>query len=100
MNIAIMRKKAGLTQQALAEALSVNIGTVGNWEREDTFPDADQIWNCAHILGCSPNDILGWKNETLSPDEVRIVEAFRAADSRGRENILLMAEHEANRGGK
>lgn len=58
-----LRKKAGYTQKQLAEALGADLKTVGNWERGKTIMSIEQIWNCALILGCSPNDICGWPKE-------------------------------------
>lgn len=55
-----LRKASKMTQLELAQSISVDIKTIGNWERGETVPDAEQIWNCAEALGCTPNDILGW----------------------------------------
>lgn len=62
MNLCLkqIRKENGISQGDLAKRLSVDIKTVGNWERGKTIPDAEQVWNCAVALGCSPNDICGW----------------------------------------
>lgn len=62
MNLCLktIRKENGISQADLAKRLSVDIKTVGNWERGKTIPDAEQVWNCAVVLGCSPNDICGW----------------------------------------
>lgn len=92
-----IRIKAGLTQAQLATKVNVVTQTVGNWERGETEPNVAQVWDCAEALGCTPNDILGWKKETLSPDELRLIEMFRLSDPRGRDNLLHMADHEARR---
>lgn len=55
-----LRKAANMTQQELAKTLSVDIKTVGNWERGETIPNAEQLWDCAVALNCSPSDLLGW----------------------------------------
>lgn len=62
MNLCLkqIRKENGMSQAELAKRLGVDIKTVGNWERGKTIPDAEQVWNCAVALGCSPNDICGW----------------------------------------
>lgn len=61
-----LRKKAGYTQKQLAEALGADLKTVGNWERGKTIMSIEQIWNCALLLDCSPNDICGWPSEKKS----------------------------------
>lgn len=99
LNIKAMRKKAGLTQSELADAVGVNLSTVGNWERLVTCPDAEQVWNCAVALGCTPNDILDWNgNEpetcngtALSVEECEIVDCYRQSTDQWRQNIAMTA---------
>lgn len=99
LNIRNMRKKAGLTQTDLAEAIGVNLSTVGNWERLVTCPDAEQVWNCAVALGCTPNDILGWyedhpredNGERLTSEEREIVGCYRQSTPQWRQNISMTA---------
>ena len=62
-----VRRDAGVTQQQLADALGVSLATVGNWERGVTYPDAEQVWRCAEVLGCTPNDIFGWTSRGDGP---------------------------------
>lgn len=99
LNIRSMRKKAGLTQTDLAEAIGVNLSTVGNWERLVTCPDAEQVWNCAVALGCTPNDILGWyedhpregSGERLTSEEREIVGCYRESTPQWKQNISMTA---------
>lgn len=69
-----LRKASKMTQLELAQAISVDIKTIGNWERGETVPDAEQVWNCAEALGCTPNDILGWHQSHAS--ETTLEDAF------------------------
>ena len=57
------RKENGYSQADLADALNVDIKTVGNWERGKTLPDIEQLWKCAKVLHTDPNDLLGWYEE-------------------------------------
>ena len=95
LNIRAMRKKAGMTQADLAEAMGVNLSTVGNWEREITVPDAEQIWNCAVALGCTPNDLLGWEpddsREEMTLDERTVLEDYRQSSPAWQQNIATTA---------
>lgn len=103
LNIRNMRKSAGLTQAELAECMGVNLSTIGNWERLVTCPDAEQIWNCAVALGCTPNDILGWyedhpregSGELLTPEEREIVDCYRESAPQWRQNIAMTARSAA-----
>ena len=49
-NIKIAREEKGLTQDALAERLSVTRQAVSNWENEKTQPDIDTLHQIAGIL--------------------------------------------------
>lgn len=47
------RTKAGLTQQALADALGISRVSVTQWEGDTTKPDGDNIQRLPEILGGS-----------------------------------------------
>lgn len=95
LNIRAMRKRAGMTQADLAAAMGVNLSTIGNWEREITIPDVEQIWNCAVALGCTPNDLLGWEPregmEEMTLDERDVLDAYRQSSTAWRKNIAQTA---------
>ena len=97
MNLYIreMRKKANKTQRDLANEIDVNLSTVGNWERNITVPDAEQIWNCAIALGCSPNDLLGWDAETLTfrdPNQQRLNDCYENMNEKGQATLVSVAQ--------
>ena len=100
-NLKRMRKLADVTQKELAAALDVNLSTIGNWERGVTYPDAEQIWNCAEILGCTPNDILGWYEthpnnaEINDPYEKELVCCYRDSTTQRKASILQTARDAA-----
>ena len=91
-----IRKKLHLSQSKFAEAVGVSMRTVGSWERGESFPNAEQVWNCALALGCSPNEILSWdesdrSHEPLSDDEQEIVDNYRKSTPQWRQNIAMTA---------
>ena len=57
-NIARLRKKLGLTQDALAEKLYVSNKTVSKWERGAGFPEITQLPRLARVLGVSVDELL------------------------------------------
>ncbi|MBQ4400971.1 MAG: helix-turn-helix transcriptional regulator [Synergistaceae bacterium] len=59
-----LRKKAGLTQEELAEAIGVHSVTVSQWESDTYLPKTQNIKALAKALGVPENDLL---NDT-SPD--------------------------------
>lgn len=101
MKLAIqqLRKKLHISQTEFAERVGVSLRTVGSWERGESVPNADQVWNCAVALGCTPNDILGWhedrahekSSERLTSEEREIVGCYRESTPQWRQNIAMTA---------
>ena len=61
-NIALYRKRAGLTQAALAEKLNYTDKAVSKWERGESIPDVLTLANLARELGITVNDLLADPN--------------------------------------
>lgn len=57
-NIASLRKKKGMTQAELAEALNYSDKSVSKWERGDGIPDILVINKIAELFGVTVNDII------------------------------------------
>lgn len=55
-----IRKQSRVSQEELAKRIGVSARAIGAWERGENSPNAEQVWNCAVALGCTPNDICGW----------------------------------------
>ena len=45
------RRQRGLTQEQWGELLGVTGATVGNWERGDSYPDAQELSRIVSICG-------------------------------------------------
>ena len=65
-----LRKKAGLTQEQLAEMLNINHNSVSRWETDDLTPNARNIKALAKALGVSETDLL---NEPVSDSQEWII---------------------------
>jgi len=57
----MLREKAGLTPQEVADKMGVTIYTVYSWERGHTFPQVEQLLLLANVLGLK-------STRTLLPD--------------------------------
>ena len=57
-NIQKLRKKKGLTQEALVEKLYVTNKTVSKWERGAGYPEITQLASIAKILDTTVDDLL------------------------------------------
>ena len=63
--IRLFRKKAGLTQEQLAESLDVSFQAVSSWENEVYLPDVERLTKIAECLGIGVNRLL---EETKLPE--------------------------------
>ena len=61
--ILLLRKKAGLSQESLAEKLNVTRQTVSNWELGQTTPDILQAKELSKIFNVSLDDLTNNKLE-------------------------------------
>ena len=68
-NLTRCRRAAGLTQEALAEALGVSRQAVGKWEAGAAYPEAEKLPPLADMLHCSLDALLRGAEEPESAAE-------------------------------
>lgn len=101
LRIKELRKELHISQTDFAESIGVSLRTVGSWERGESIPNAEQIWNCAIVLGCTPNDILGWYEthpnnaEIHDPYEKELICCYRDSTTQRKASILQTARDAA-----
>ncbi len=61
-----LRKKNGLSQEALAEKLGISRQAVSKWERGEASPDIDNIVSLAKLYDISVDELLGLKKPDVS----------------------------------
>lgn len=76
------RKECGLTQEQLAEKISVTKSRVSNWEQGINRPDADIIGNICRALHVSPSDLLDvhLTDDELTVHEKKVIKAYRSKE--------------------
>ena len=63
-NLSTLRKRAGLTQDALAEKLHVTRQAVSNWETGKCQPDVETLTALSEAIGCEVTELIyGAKRE-------------------------------------
>ncbi len=67
--IAVLRKQAGLTQEALGEKIGVTNKTVSRWERGNYMPDIEMLQLLAKEFNVSINELL--VGEKISDEDFR-----------------------------
>lgn len=63
-NIQAARKALGLTQEDLANRLSVARQTVAKWESGESLPDLENAYALAKLLGVSVDDLIAHNEAT------------------------------------
>ena len=81
-NLQQLRKRANLSQEALAEQLHITRQAVSKWESGQSVPDADTCVKLCALLGVTPNQLL------LGED---IAESQQQADSSKRSDYRLLS---------
>lgn len=66
-NIAALRKKAGLTQEELAEQIGISAQAVSKWENAVTMPDILLLPMIAGIFGVTVDTLYGGENMYIKP---------------------------------
>lgn len=61
--LGLLRKKNGMTQEDLAETLSVSRQSVSRWEMNIAFPETDKLIKLSKLFGCSIDYLLKESNE-------------------------------------
>ena len=80
-NLQILRKMANMTQEELAEKLSVSRQTVSKWEQGAVLPEVDKLVMICETFNCSIDQLLRenivFSNEAYINIKIRTVEPFR-----------------------
>ena len=91
--LATRRKKAGLSQEALAEKLGVSRQAVSKWERSESSPDTDNLIALAQLYGVSLDELL-YVGADIE-DDVTFEAADRAAERAAGESARAFASGES-----
>jgi transcriptional regulator with XRE-family HTH domain len=80
--IAYLRRRAGHTQQELAEATGVSVETVSRMERGATFPSVSRLCQVAEALGVAVQDFFMFEEPATETDALvdEVVELLRGRE--------------------
>lgn len=85
-----LRTAAGWTQAQLGARIGAVKSTISGYETEQHFLDTPTINSLCDLFGCTADYLLG-RSESLQPvltdQQLRLLEAYEAADPRDREFI-------------
>ena len=86
-----LRKKAGMSQDALAERLEVSRQAVSKWERDEAMPETEKVIRIARLFGVSLDELLMDKQEEPEPQprfEPPCYQAYRPSPEARLEQFL------------
>lgn len=80
-NIQQLRINSGLTQEQLAEKLSVSRQSVSKWEMEQSLPEIDKVVLMSRLFSVGTNEILLEENDLkkLRPQELHLGSVYLIA---------------------
>ena len=92
----------GLTQEKLAELLSISKGTIGNYESDVSYPRTEILYRLCSILHCDANFIYQDNIDTtanfqIAYPELEFLKKYRSLDDHGMRIVNLVLNEEAAR---
>ena len=93
MNIKRLRLAKGLTQEQLAELLTISTAAVSKWEAKNTYPDITMLFPLAEIFGVTVDELLGYDEAKAKAEVDRILTEYQRlyVDGRFAEGEELIA---------
>lgn len=82
-----IRKKRKMSQEDMARALDVKKSRYGTWERGERMMNIEQAYNCAVVLWCTLNDLVGMSSSRsyADPRQGQINEQYEEMNDRGQQ---------------
>ena len=90
-NLAEMRRRTGMTQAAVAEKVSVSLGTYRSWELGYRMLNLEQACALADLFHCSLDDLAGRDFSPDAPADARLTRVVGAYEQAGEAGRALMA---------
>lgn len=99
-NIAVLRKKKGITQEELANELGVSAQAVSKWENNSSCPDVSLLTKIADYFGVSVDallrtqeddivDLAEEKEDNVKPDDKNNI-VIKIMQQNGKENVIKL----------
>lgn len=86
--------KRNISNTEITELAQISKNNIGNYKKGQ-IPNAIILHKLSQILGTTMEYLLiGKEPNTLTPEEQQLVNAYRAADQRGKRRILQAADNE------
>ena len=77
INIKRLRLARGMTQEQLAELLTISTAAVSKWEAKNTYPDITMLFPLAEIFGVTVDELLGYDEAKAKADVDKILAEYQ-----------------------
>lgn len=77
MNIKRLRLARGMTQEQLAELLTISTAAVSKWEAKNTYPDITMLFPLAEIFCVTVDELLGYDEAKAKADVDKILAEYQ-----------------------
>ena len=84
MNIKRLRLAKGLTQEQLADLLTISTAAVSKWEAKNTYPDITMLFPLAEIFGVTVDELLDYDEAKAKADVDKIIAEYQRLGVDGR----------------
>ena len=84
MNIKRLRLAKGLTQEQLADLLTISTAAVSKWEAKNTYPDITMLFPLAEIFGITVDELLGYDEAKAKADVDKMLAEYQRLYVEGR----------------
>lgn len=102
-NVKLLRREAGISQQALADALGISQQSINHYENHDTQPDLQTLKQMADYFNTSIDYLVGhtdirdpFDNTAayhLNADEGDLIDKYRALSEKERACVATVVEN-------
>ena len=75
-NIKRLRRKRKITQEQIADYLSISVASVSKWERNETYPDITNLIPLAHYFNVTLDELLGYDEERTKMEIKDVLDNF------------------------
>ena len=87
-------KEKKLSLNKLEIELGLSQGSIRHWDEKP--PSYDKIQKVANYFGITIDELVG-NTEPRDPKQVKLMKDYLDSDQRGKENIIRLADYEAQR---
>ena len=97
LQLKLLRVRAGLSQDEMAERLGIKTSRYGTWERGERMMSLEQACQVAEVLGCTLEELVGRSSAitqrapATDPSLSELNDCWEAASDSGRGTMLDVA---------